>query len=213
MIMNESPSTANEKSPASSSAIKGRKLTVPNALCVARLIGSLMMIPLAFNEEPTAVIILFMALTVTDWLDGKLARWLDQRSSIGPRLDSIADATMYAMLLFAAIWMRGDVIAQEYLFVLAVVSTYLVSAVFSLTKFGQLPSYHTLSAKASWLLMVTAVIALFLDWSVWPVRLALIGVSVANLESILITAILDESKTDVRSFMAAKRMTTDPPSE
>jgi len=73
-------------------------------------------------------------------------------------------------------------------------------------KFGSFPSYHTRSAKTTWFLMVIAAIALFLDWSVWPLRIALLGVVVTNLESIAITATLSQPHTDVISLAAARRI-------
>jgi peptide/nickel transport system permease protein len=74
-------------------------LTVPNVLGALRFLGSPWLVLLGVAGRETAFLVLFLALTFTDWLDGKLAGWLDQRSKIGPRLDSLADLTMYAALV------------------------------------------------------------------------------------------------------------------
>lgn len=182
-----------------------RRWTIPNALCAVRLVGSIGFVPLAVAGEQAWTLGLFLALMMTDWLDGKLAVWLDQRSKIGPRLDSIADAAMYAGLLFAGIWMKGPVLAGEWTWIAAALVTYLVSCGAALLKFRSLPSYHTRTAKTAWLLMIFAIVALFADWSVWPLRIAMLGVAIANLEAVIITALLPQWRADVISFLIAMR--------
>lgn len=180
--------------------------TIPNALCVVRLISSPGVVLLAVADEPHWTLALFLMLMITDWLDGKLAVWLDQRSRIGPRLDSIADAAMYAALLLAGVWLQGSVLVTHWMWVGAALVTYVVSCVAALLKFRRLPSYHTRTAKAAWLLMIVAVVALFADWSVWPLRIAMLGVAIANLEAVTITAVLPRWRADVISLVVALRM-------
>lgn len=182
-----------------------RRWTVPNALCVLRLIGSAVVIGLAILQQANAVAILFLVLSATDWLDGKLAVWLDQRSDFGARLDSVADASMYATLLFAVFWTRTDQILAEWAWITAGLAAYGASCVASLIKFQAWPSYHTRSAKTAWLLMVVAVISLFLEWSEWPLRIALTGVVIANLEALAITLLLRERRVEVRSIFRARQ--------
>jgi cardiolipin synthase len=185
---------------------RDRWLTIPNAICVFRFLGSFAIIPAVIAERPLVVLSLFVFLAMTDWVDGKLARALDQRSLIGPKLDSAADVAMYAMFLFAVSWLRADVLRSELLWVGAAAVCFAIAIAAALVKFGSQPSYHTLSAKTTWFLMVIAAIALFLDWSVWPLRIALLGVIVTNLESIAITATLSQPYTDVISLAAARRL-------
>lgn len=176
-----------------------RKWTIPNVLCILRLIGSVGLVALAITAHANAIAILFLVLSATDWLDGKLAVWLDQRSEFGARLDSVADASMYAALLFAVFWTRTEQILAEWPWIVAVLAAYAISCAISLAKFQSWPSYHTRSAKIAWLLMVIAVIALFFEWSVWPLRIALLMVVIANLEAIAITILLRQRRVEVRS--------------
>jgi len=92
---------------------RDRWLTIPNAICVFRFLGSFAIVPAVIAERPLIVLSLFVFLAMTDWVDGKLARALDQRSLIGPKLDSAADVTIYAMFLFAVAWLRADVLRSE----------------------------------------------------------------------------------------------------
>lgn len=172
-------------------------MTVPNLLCVLRGIGAFAMLPLAAAGSAMGVLVLYVCLAATDWIDGKIARWLDQRSEIGPKLDSIADVTMYACLAASLVWLRGDVFASHWLWVTVAVASYLVSCAMSWRKFGKLPSYHTRSAKVSFGLMLIAVVSLLLHGPTWPLIIAMLTVTVANVESIWWTMRLDRPVTDV----------------
>lgn len=183
-----------------------RWVTIPNVLCLFRFLGSLALVPAAIAGRPRLALVLFLGLALTDWMDGKVARWLDQRSRIGPKLDSLADVTMYAMLLFALAWLRADVMLSELPWLIVVAAMFAIACAASVRKFGSLPSYHTRSAKTSWFLTSLAAISLLLDWSVWPLHIALLGIFVANLESTAITATLRRPRTDVISLRAARRL-------
>lgn len=182
-----------------------RVWTIPNTLCAARLVGSFGLVPLAVADQPVWMLALFLTLMATDWIDGKLAVWLDQRSSFGARLDSVADAVMYGALLLATVWLYGRVLLAEWLWIGLGLGTYVASCAAALTRFRRLPSYHTRTAKVAWLLMAVAAVALFIGWSVWPLRIAMLGVAIANLEAVAITLILPHRQTDVISLFVALR--------
>ena len=70
-------------------------LTVPNVITVARIAGSGVMLWLAHAGFDKAFVALFAVLVLSDWLDGKIAILLHQRTVVGACLDSIADAVLY----------------------------------------------------------------------------------------------------------------------
>jgi len=87
----------------------GRFLTVPNVLSLLRLAGVpvflwLLLVPRA---DGWALLLLVVA-GVTDWLDGKLARWFDQASRFGELLDPAADR-LYTFCTLVAFVVRGIV--------------------------------------------------------------------------------------------------------
>ena len=55
----------------------------------------------------------FVALSLSDSIDGRIARWLNQRSDFGARLDSFADSVLYGAMFFGLFWFRGEVLVQE----------------------------------------------------------------------------------------------------
>src|SRR5256885_12874423 len=61
-----------------------RLLTVPNLLSVVRLAGVPLFLWLLLGPKADGwALVVLVASGVTDWLDGKLARWLNQMSRLG----------------------------------------------------------------------------------------------------------------------------------
>ncbi|HSG19097.1 MAG TPA: CDP-alcohol phosphatidyltransferase family protein, partial [Anaerolineae bacterium] len=161
--------------------ITNRLLTVPNLLCVIRLAGSVILVPIALKGQNEVFLWLFIFLAVTDWFDGKLAILLNQRTVFGARLDSWADAALYAALLFGIVTMYGDILRSELVWIGAAVAGYLLSVAAGLWKYKRWPSYHTRAAKTSWFLTAVAVVSLFSDWALWPLRIAAVFIVITNL--------------------------------
>src|SRR5262245_65851973 len=57
------------------------------------------------SEKNLAATLLFAVAAVTDWLDGYLARSLDQTSAFGAFLDPVADKLMVAAALILLVWL------------------------------------------------------------------------------------------------------------
>jgi len=107
-----------------------RILTIPNIISLARLIGVPIFIWLVLGVRTTAgdwwAVGLLIASGASDWLDGKIARALNQQSRLGQVLDPAADrlyivATIIALAVRAIIpWWLVAVLAVREL-VMAVV--------------------------------------------------------------------------------------------
>jgi phosphatidylglycerophosphate synthase len=199
------PGKQRETVTAPESQISNRLLTIPNILCVIRLVGSFVLVPIAWQGRNEIFLWCFIFLALTDWLDGKLAILLNQRTVLGARLDSWADATLYAALLFGIVTMYADTLQPELVWIGAAVATYLISTVAGFWKYKRWPSYHTRAAKISWFLTAVAVIAIFVDWDLWPLRLAAVAVTITNIEALLITLISPAWRADVTSIYHAWR--------
>ncbi|HUN37878.1 MAG TPA: CDP-alcohol phosphatidyltransferase family protein, partial [Trebonia sp.] len=101
-----------------------RIVTWPNALSAARLLGVpvflwLVLGPRTATSDLIAAGILGLA-GITDWLDGKLARMLNQQSRLGELLDPAADrlyiaATVIALAVRGIIpwWLFGAIAGRE----------------------------------------------------------------------------------------------------
>lgn len=86
-------------------------LTIPTALTWARIVAIPLLIGVFFLPETRLSIaeknllatVLFIAAALTDWLDGYLARSLNQTSAFGAFLDPVADKLMVAAALIVLV--------------------------------------------------------------------------------------------------------------
>lgn len=84
--------------------VSDRILTVPNLVSFVRLAA----IPVFWwlllgADKVTAATILFALVATTDWIDGYLARRLNQVSKLGKSLDPVADRLMIASAVIAGL--------------------------------------------------------------------------------------------------------------
>jgi cardiolipin synthase len=195
--------TAGERPP--EPYISDRLLTIPNLICGVRLAGSFVLVAIAWLDQQQVFLWFFLFLAMTDWVDGKLAILLNQRSVFGARLDSWADAALYAALLLGAAMMRGATLGSELAWFIPALASYLISTAAGFWKYHRWPSYHTRAAKTSWFLVIVGAIGLFIDWSLWPMRIALAAATITNLEAVLITIISPTWRANVTSIYHAWR--------
>lgn len=87
-------------------ALSDRWLTIPNALSILRLLGVPVFLWLVLIHEDLWAIVVLILSGLSDWLDGKLARWLDQMSKLGALLDPAADR-LYQLVTLTAFAVRG----------------------------------------------------------------------------------------------------------
>jgi CDP-diacylglycerol--glycerol-3-phosphate 3-phosphatidyltransferase len=98
-----------------------RVWTWPNALSLLRLLGVPVFLWLLLGpEEDGWAVAILMVSGFTDWLDGKLARWLDQSSKLGALLDPAADrlyiiSTLVALALreIIPLWVVALLVGRE----------------------------------------------------------------------------------------------------
>lgn len=88
---------------------ESRVWTVPNVVSMLRLAGIPLFLWLVLGPELDGVaFVVLMASGLTDWLDGHLARRLDQRTRFGELLDPIADR-LYILAVVVALALRDIV--------------------------------------------------------------------------------------------------------
>lgn len=109
--------TSPDPSPTSSETVRERidairaerVWTIPNLLSVLRLAGVPVFLWLLLGPHNDRLALLVLVLAgISDWLDGKLARWLNQYSKLGELLDPAADR-LYIFATLAAFLIRGIV--------------------------------------------------------------------------------------------------------
>jgi cardiolipin synthase len=101
------PSSGRSSTIADRDALPDRIWTLPNALSVLRLLGVPLFLWLLLGPHADGWAFVVLAISgLTDWLDGKLARWLDQGSRLGALLDPAADR-LYIVAALIALALRG----------------------------------------------------------------------------------------------------------
>ena len=87
--------------------VTDRVLTLPNILSIARLFGVPVFLWLVLVPEWDGwALVLLMVSGFTDWLDGWLARTLNQTSKLGQILDPVADR-LYILAVVIGLALRG----------------------------------------------------------------------------------------------------------
>ena len=89
-------------------------LTIPNLVTLSRIILIPLIIGLYYlpfewlseHEKNMVATIVFILAAATDWLDGYLARRLDQMSAFGEFLDPVADKLIVAGALIVLVWLQ-----------------------------------------------------------------------------------------------------------
>jgi cardiolipin synthase (CMP-forming) len=98
-----------------------RLWTIPNALSVLRLLGVPLFLWLLLGPHADAWALVVLAVSgFTDWLDGVLARRLDQMSAFGALLDPLADrlyilATLVGLVLrhIIPLWLAIVIVGRD----------------------------------------------------------------------------------------------------
>jgi cardiolipin synthase len=136
-------------------ALPERVWTIPNALSVLRLLGVPLFLWLLLGPEADgwAVAVLMIA-GITDWADGKLAKWLNQYSRLGALLDPAADR-LYIVSTLVALALR-DIVPLWVVALLVGRELVLGVALLVLRRYGYPPLQVHYLGKAATLLLLYA---------------------------------------------------------
>ena len=112
---------------------------------------------------------------------------------------------VFVLLPFlAVVALEGDRLRSQWPWVVVPIALYLIAGALSVAKFGRWPNHHTRMAKISWGLMLVGAVAFLGAWSLWPLRAGFVGATLASLQSMMITRILPEYRSNVPSVSAAR---------
>jgi cardiolipin synthase (CMP-forming) len=156
--------TANAPGGVAEADPNARVVTIPNAISVARLAGVPVFLWLVLGVRSQAgdwwAVGLLIAAGLSDWLDGKIARALNQQSRLGQVLDPAADR-LYIVATIAALAIRG-IIPWWLVGLLALREALLGAVLLVLRRHGYGPLQVSFVGKAATLALLYAFPLLFL---------------------------------------------------
>lgn len=180
--------------------------TIPNLLSLSRLVlMPAMLIPSFYvNDDYQARMIflgMFILIGVTDKLDGTIARYLNQTSHLGAKLDTMADMVFYPLI---ALWLyrfSPQVVEGWWYLVYVLMALFFIKMVLGKQKFGEIPVFHTIGGKtfaaSLYFFMIIAILYPGLASQVFPV-LCVIGY-INQIEEMYIFITRDSVDENIRS--------------
>lgn len=175
------------------------KLNLPNFLTGFRFISAPVLLWLAWNGHGIAFMGLLAVAFLTDMLDGMVARMTGQVTQFGATLDSWADVITYLTIALCCWWLWPEIVRRELFYVGLIIASCLLPALAGILKFGRFTSYHTWGVKIAAASMGLTLYILFLYGLTWPFRIAAVICILAAIEEIVITWLLPEPESNLRS--------------
>lgn len=183
--------------------------TVPNLLSLIRLCLTPVLVVEAIAGNTTGFLFFLALSLLTDFADGALARWLNQATPLGAELDSWADIASNSALAFG-VWRLWPVFFREQeLFIVASLGSYALSLLLGFLKYGRVISFHTRGERWAAVLLVLSVPVFLLGGGAWSFRVAAIFTLIAQIEKMIMTIVLPDWLSDVRSHSQAVKMRQD----
>lgn len=179
---------------------------LPNLISLLRILIAPLLFALAFLQLEFWFLGTLIFSALTDVVDGIIARRYNLITSLGSHLDSWGDFVIYGTMAICAWILWPEITQREILYYALILFSILLPVQVGLVKFGKFTGYHTWSVKIAVFTTFVGYIALYADVATWPFVLASLLCIVAGTEEILITLVLPEERTDVRSLWAAFRI-------
>jgi len=183
---------------------KSKVFTVPNILTMFRIVGSLCL--LFFRPPSPAFYILYSLCGFSDVLDGFIARRTGTTSSLGARLDSIADLMFYAAMVICILPVLIEILPMWVWAATAVVvvlrlASYLTAAV----KYKRFASMHTYMNKITGAAMFTMPYCLLLPCAVTLCSVICAIAGLSSLEELIIHIVRKDYKEGVKTIFGISK--------
>jgi CDP-diacylglycerol--glycerol-3-phosphate 3-phosphatidyltransferase len=172
---------------------------LPNAISIARLVSTPVLVWLAWTSRETAFTWLLIAALASDAVDGMLARAFGWTSSIGSLLDSVADA---ALMLTSAygVWVFHPYVFTEHgVIIWTLIVLWALEHLVALFRYRRLSSFHTALVRYGVLVFSVFLVVLFLFGFIgWLFYLSVMFSLAAVLEQLAMIALLPQWTPDLR---------------
>jgi phosphatidylglycerophosphate synthase len=179
--------------------------SIPTALTIFRLLSAPVLMVLAYMGRERYFLWLAIAALLSDVLDGALARRLGASSETGRLLDSWADLLIALVSFAGATLLWPDTMREEAGYFALVLAALVIPNAWGLLRFRRLLGYHTISAKASGVILAVGAVALFTGLTPILFRLASFLELAVAAEYVAISLILPGWTGEMKSALHAWR--------
>ena len=184
-----------------------RLTNIPALLVGSRFTIALLLLWDALDRKTSDWFIIgYITAVLSDIFDGIIARHLGVSTVQLRQADSWADICLYVCIAISAWLVYPQVIVDFAVPLLVAIAAQLTLFTTSLFKFGQFPSFHTLTAKAWGITLLIATIGLFSFGYAQTLWLAIAFCLLNSVEEIAMTVVLPEWQYDVLSIVHALRL-------
>ena len=179
--------------------------SIPLALTIFRICSAPVLVVLAGMGKERFFLILAIAALLSDGIDGMLARRLGAASETGRLLDSWADLLIALTCFVGATLLWPETMRQEVLYIALVLTALVVPNAYALIRFRRLLGYHTVSAKASGVVLSAGAVLMFVGVTPIFFRIAAVLECLVAMEYIAISILLPGWTGEMKSGFHAWR--------
>ncbi len=180
--------------------------TIPNWISLTRILFSPLLLWLGWTDRGTPFLAVLALLLLTDFLDGYLARKLNQESKLGVQLDTTGDVLISFQGLLGGWWLWPERMANEAPFFFVALGFLAISGLAALIKYRHFPSYHTHSAKLATFLVGVGIWIFFAGMTPWLLRIALLVLIYSAIEELVITLTFAKWHPNIPTALHALRL-------
>lgn len=166
---------------------------VPNCITLSRI--GLVLLLLYMVPLGTGFTVVYLLCGITDLLDGPIARMTGTVSSLGAKLDSVADMTLAGTALYTLYPFLGLTLGLI-LWVVLIAVIRGASILTALRKFRTYGSIHTYGNKlAGLLLFLTPLLLPYVNQAIWTIVVCLVA-TLSAIEELILLLISSELQLD-----------------
>ncbi|HTF02480.1 MAG TPA: CDP-alcohol phosphatidyltransferase family protein [Bacteroidia bacterium] len=179
-----------------------RNYYLVNSITLYRLLAAPVLVLLVFLDQYDIFKWMLAISFCTDAIDGYLARKLKVTSSVGAKLDSIADLLTLIAALIAVYVFKPEFVERHQAIIISMVVLLIVQHVLAIWKYKRVSSFHTYLAKVAMFFQGCFLILLFLlpepaYWLFYPAA----AITLLDLaEEIVLVLILPKWESNVKGI-------------
>src|SRR5690606_32535795 len=178
----------------------------PNTLSAYRSLALHFIIVAIISGNKNLFIPLLSINSITDILDGLIARAFKLQTELGARLDSLADIGTYIMAFVGMIILERDFVQEYRLEFILLIGLWFLPQLLALFRFGRFPSFHLWSSKAVGYVQGIFIFTFFLFGFWKPYFYFMLVVScLSYLEELLLVVSLPKHRSNLNSAFSVFR--------